>query len=193
METRLQLDSQAKRLNLAFKKKLVHSSDTVLKVDGWIDTTNATATLQTSLNKVGSREGGGIAQAGGGRGLGWGCPRRAPACQRRARPRPGPAGARDPESSRVVTGAGPPLPRSTSTLERRTPGSRRHTSPTLGCGWGSARMPPPLRMTSSCGGQVSAVGRRARGFGDPAPARRHACQGRGVGTRDAQSGGCEAD
>lgn len=53
METRLALDSKAKQLNLAFKKKFVHSTDTELKVQGRLNTTNAAATVNTSLNKVG--------------------------------------------------------------------------------------------------------------------------------------------
>ncbi|KAL6780985.1 hypothetical protein ACKKBG_A09295 [Auxenochlorella protothecoides x Auxenochlorella symbiontica] len=51
METRLALDSKAKQLNLAFKKKFVHSTDTELKVQGRLNTTNAAATVNTSLNK----------------------------------------------------------------------------------------------------------------------------------------------
>lgn len=52
METSLFLDSKAKRLNLAFKKKYVHKSDAVLSVRGRLDTTNASAVVNTSLDKV---------------------------------------------------------------------------------------------------------------------------------------------
>ena len=52
METSLILDSKAKRLNLAFKKKYVHKSDAVLSVRGRLDTTNASAVVNTSLDKV---------------------------------------------------------------------------------------------------------------------------------------------
>lgn len=52
METSFFLDSKAKRLNLAFKKKYVHNSDAVLTIKGRLDTTNAAAVVNTSLEKV---------------------------------------------------------------------------------------------------------------------------------------------
>lgn len=51
METSLGLDNRAKQLCLHFKKRIEHSSDTVLKLRGTLNTVTAAADVTSTLNK----------------------------------------------------------------------------------------------------------------------------------------------